>query len=178
MPGLAPASIIVQVVLWHKHLFFFCSSFQPILQQCLECHPCFHIQVPLGHFREHFNRRYKLLLLKALFFCWEKNCIQSHVSGDFVAHNLTGRSAVGLEVITPQNCEHPLHKAASTLAEIFSWHYRSFLGKEYRGSLGRSAETGGEAYSQMHYLIEILQLITDQWVPNHFINLMVWDCKR
>lgn len=57
-------------------------------------------------------------------------------------------------MITLQIYEHPLHKAANTLG-IFFWHYRSFLGKGYSGSLGRSAETGVEAYSHMHYLIEI-----------------------
>lgn len=31
--------------------------------------------------------------MKALFFCWERNCIQSRVSGDFVARDLTSRSA-------------------------------------------------------------------------------------
>lgn len=179
MPGLAPTSIIVQVVLWHKHLFFFCSSFQPILQQCLECHPCFHIQVPLGHFREHFNRRYKLLLLKALFFCWERSYIQSRVSGDFVAHDLTSRSAAQGWKRSPRRSVSILCTKQPTLKQKFSLGTTDrSLEKDVVVHLGGQLKLEEKHTVKCIIWLKYLWLIIDRWVPNHFINLTVWDCKR
>lgn len=80
-----------------------------------------------------------------------ESCLWGFCSTWFDQH----KCSPGLEAVIPQICEHPLHKAASALAEVSTWPCRSFLGIGYSGSLGRSAATRGEAYSQMHYLFKI-----------------------